>query len=64
MFGTESCRQHKQFGKKTAGGLTTEGRLKRSGGTMKHGEFIIIPFEHTELNVRPVGTDVMVTPIK
>ena len=44
--------------KQTAGGLTIEGRLKRSGGIKKRGEFIIIPFEHTELNVRPVGTDV------
>ena len=50
--------------KQTTGGLTTEGKLKRSGGIMKHGEFIIIPFEHTELNVRPVGTDVVVTSIK
>ena len=44
--------------------MTTECRLKRSGGLMKHGEFMIISSEQTHLNVGPVGADAAATPTK
>ena len=44
--------------------MTNEVRLKRFGGITKHVEFMIIPSEQTDLDVRPFGTDIVVTSIK
>ena len=38
--------------------------MKKSGGIKMHGEFMIIPSEQTDLDVRPFGTDIVVTSIK
>ena len=49
--------------KQRAGGLTTDGRLKRSGGIKINGEFVIIPSKQTDLSVWHCSTGVAVTSI-